>query len=105
MTKKIDVAAVRPRGRTVVAIEAKRADWTSGVSQALTYQLWAHKVYVAMVSANARGVDEAVLRRHGLGLLLVDGDVRTKVAPRVSAVVSPRGAAELKARVLKYGHD
>ena len=66
MSKRIDTAAVRPRGRIVVAIEAKRADWMSGLSQALTYQLWAHKVYVAMVAGNAGGVDETILRRNGV---------------------------------------
>jgi len=104
MTKRIDTAAVRPRGRTVVAIEAKRADWMSGLSQALTYQLWAHKVYVAMVAGNAGGVDETILRRYGVGLLLVDGEVRTRIAPRISRVVAPRQAAELRARVLEAGH-
>ena len=104
MTKRIDAAAVRPGGRTVVAIEAKRADWLRGLSQALTYQLWAHKVYIAIVAGHARNVDAGILRRHGVGLLTVDGEVRTRIAPWASQVVTARQASLLRTKVLESGY-
>ncbi len=99
MTKRIDAAAVRPRGRTLVAVEAKASDWMRGLSQALIYQLSAHRVYVAIAAAQHQ-VNLSLFRRHGIGLVLAGNEVKTLVAPSPSPFVIPMQAKELKKRIL-----
>lgn len=77
------------RGEELVAVELKLEDWREALSQAMHYQLAAHRAYIAM-PLNAAIVplrNRTRLERQGVGLLGIHplGEVRTLLEARESA--------------------
>lgn len=66
-----------------VAIEAKLTDWRRAVAQAVRYRTFAHLSYIALPLATRGSVDEAWVRRSGIGLIYV-GDTEAEIAVEAS---------------------
>ena len=85
--KRIDLVAVSPNSRRVVAVEAKVHDWRSGLRQALVYRLCAHHVYLAIDQRCSGNPDREILAGYGIGLISVDGQAEIVVKARTSKIV------------------
>ncbi len=62
LEKRIDLIGYDPRKDTLLAIEAKVANWHKALEQALAYRLVAEQVYVAMWHRNVHRVDRDLFR-------------------------------------------
>lgn len=67
-----------PIAKEVIAIEAKMRDWKRGIIQANRYKAFADKVYLALPSEKAHLVDKKLLRKHNVGLIVLDLESRSK---------------------------
>lgn len=76
----------RPTGDTV-AIELKLRDWRRALDQALVYQLCSDYVYIAIPISTARRVSIEELATHGIGMIVVDEQLRCSML--LDAVRSP----------------
>jgi hypothetical protein len=85
--KKIDLAAVDPHSRRVIAVEAKVRDWRAGLRQAMMYRLCANRVYLAVEERFSRNTDEDALARYGIGLIAVDGQATVVTKARESRII------------------
>lgn len=77
--KKIDVAMIRSDTDEVWAIEAKTANWSRALAQAIVNLAAAERSYIAMYSGHAHRVPFEILDEHGIGLIAVGtqwGDVK-----------------------------
>jgi len=61
-----------PIANEVIAIEAKMKDWKRGMFQANRYKVFADKVYLAIPSEIEHLVDKTMLRKHNVGLIVLD---------------------------------
>lgn len=61
-----------PIAKEIVAIEAKMKDWKRGFLQANRYKSFANKVYLAVPSRIEHLVDRKLLRKHNVGLIVLD---------------------------------
>ena len=66
MTKKY-----KPHAQKMISIEAKLKDWRSGINQALRYQFFSHKSFLAMPEQYIHRVDTQVLQQYNIGLISV----------------------------------
>ena len=76
--KRIDVATIRSDTGELWAIEAKTADWSRALGQAIVNLAAAERSFIALYSANAHRVALPDLEAHGIGLIAVGtkwGDV------------------------------
>src|SRR3989344_6010256 len=81
-----------PIAKEIVAIEAKLKDWKRGFIQANRYKSFANKAYLALPADRAHLVDEALLRRHNIGLIAFDpreSEIKKTVHPTTA---HPRNA-------------
>lgn len=87
LSKYIDIIAYNPVDDEVIAIEAKLSKWQRAVQQAMTYRLCADRVYIAISNDFSHRVDNDLLKKCGLGLIVCDEKkVYTKLkAERVNA--------------------
>ena len=87
LSKYIDIIAYNPVDDEVIAIEAKLSKWRRAVQQAMTYRLCADRVYIAISNDFSHRVDNDLLKKCGLGLIVCDEKkVYTKLkAERVNA--------------------
>jgi len=67
----MDVYGSNPTAGKTAAVEIKVSDWRRGVRQARVYQLCADVVYLAIHEKYAHRVCLDLLRKTGLGLLIV----------------------------------
>ena len=58
----------------LISIEAKLKDWKSGFYQALRYQFYSQKSYLAYPQHYIHRVDIDLLKRHSIGLISVGAD-------------------------------
>lgn len=75
-----------PLSKEVVAIEAKMRDWKRGFIQANRYKVFANKVFLAVPDKISHLPDKKLLRKHNIGLIVLNPDNRRK-----KTVLSPRG--------------
>lgn len=68
----VDVFAVHPERQRTIAVECKERDWRKAVWQAMVCQLLADDVYIALPPYTATNQAYDVIRRAGLGVLLVN---------------------------------
>lgn len=87
LEKRIDLVGYDPKRNVIVAIEAKVANWHKAVGQALAYRLVAEQVYVAMWHENIHRVDMNLFKEFGIGIMEVDGKVRTLLQPTNSQII------------------
>lgn len=87
LEKRIDLVGYDPRRNVIVAIEAKVANWRKALEQALAYRLVAEQVYVAMWHENIHRVDIDLFKDFGIGIMEVDGTVRTLLLPTNSRII------------------
>lgn len=72
-----------PIANEIIAIEAKIRDWKRGFIQANRYKFFADKVYLAVPPEVGHLVDKKLLKRHNVGLLILDMQVgKKKIALR-----------------------
>lgn len=64
----------KPRAEKMISIEAKLKDWKSGVNQALRYQFFSHKSYLAFPKQYIHRVDKLLLKHYNIGLIAVDNE-------------------------------
>jgi hypothetical protein len=76
-----------PIAEETIAIEAKLRDWRRGFLQANRYKSFANKVYLAIPAERGHLVDQRLLRRHNVGLILFD----TKTT-HLQEIIRPRFA-------------
>lgn len=62
-----------PLAKEIIAIEAKLRDWKSGTFQAIRYKTFANKVYLAVPQETEKNVDRSMLKRHNVGLIVLQG--------------------------------
>lgn len=77
--RRIDVAIVRSDTDELWAIEAKTANWSRALAQAIVNLAAAERSYVALYSKYAHRVPLGILAEHGVGLIAVGtkwGDVQ-----------------------------
>lgn len=88
---RIDLCAVRRRGKKIAAVELKIDDWRRALQQALIYQLCCDWTWIAMPAENTGRVDASLLAAHGIGLLAVSssGRCRELISPKPSEATSP----------------
>jgi hypothetical protein len=83
---RIALSRLWPQSLRVVAIEAKLTRWRDALAQAVEYRRFADDVYVALTESSAQAAvrhrDE--FRKAGVGLMSVNGRVRTLVRPAPS---------------------
>jgi hypothetical protein len=100
--RRIDVATVPFGSSEVWAIEAKTADWSRAMSQAIVNLAASQRSYIAIYSKHVHRVRMDVLDRHGIGLISVGtkwGDVVVlKAAPR-SSYTNPIATARIRQAV------
>lgn len=90
-----------PIAREVVAVEVKLKDWRRGYRQANRYKSFAHKVFLALPSSEAKKVDIDVLKECNVGLIsYFAGENKKKIlyAPRAEKVLN----SHMCARALEY---
>lgn len=84
--KRIDVATVRSDTDELWAIEAKIANWSRALGQAIVNLAAAERSYIALYSPHAHRAPLGILEEHGVGLISVGtkwGDVEIlRHAPR-----------------------
>jgi len=87
LSKFIDVVAYNLANDEIIAIEAKLSKWRRALQQAITYKICADRVYIAISTEFCHLVDNELLKKYGLGLIVCDENgVYTKVkAERVNA--------------------
>jgi hypothetical protein len=76
--KRIDVATIRSDTNELWAIEAKIANWSRALAQAIVNLAAAERSYIAIYSKHAHRVPLGILDEHGVGLIAVGtrwGDV------------------------------
>lgn len=78
-----------PIAKEVIAIEAKMRDWKRGFIQANRYKSFADKVYLALPSETAHLVDKKLLRKHNVGLIVLDLGSRSKKITVLSRRAEP----------------
>ncbi|MEK4359770.1 hypothetical protein NYE48_22335 [Paenibacillus sp. FSL M7-1455] len=66
---------------TVTAIEAKLEDWNKGLAQAIRYQRFANKTYVAMDEKYVHRADKSEFSKYNVGLLSVGTKIKELVKP------------------------
>lgn len=64
----------KPHVEKMIAIEAKLKDWKSGISQALRYQFFTHKSFLAYPSEYVHRVDLELLKKCNVGLISVSNE-------------------------------
>lgn len=69
--RRIDLALICSKSGEVWAIEAKIADWTRAISQAIVNLASSDRSFIAIYSKNVHLVDLTLLRKHGIGLISV----------------------------------
>jgi hypothetical protein len=70
----------------IIAVEAKQARWMDAIIQARRYTYFANQTYIALWDGATRNVDRALLFRHRLGLIGVEGrraQVVVEAPPRI----------------------
>jgi hypothetical protein len=65
----------------VTAIEAKLEDWNKGLAQAIRYQRFAHKVYLAIDEGFIHRVDKSDFSKYNIGLISVGSKVKEVMRP------------------------
>ena len=76
--RRIDVATIRSDTNELWAIEAKTANWSRALAQAIVNLAAAERSYIALYSKHAHRVPLGILDEHGVGLIAVGtrwGDV------------------------------
>lgn len=73
----------------IIAVEAKKADWIAGASQARRYQLFAHETYLAILNSYSHRVKSDVLAAHDIGLITVSSEEVLLFNPQNNAVSEP----------------
>lgn len=61
-----------PITKEIIAIEAKLRDWKRGFIQANRYKVFADKVYLAIPIETSHLVDKKLLKKHNIGLIILD---------------------------------
>lgn len=61
-----------PLASELIAVEAKMKDWKRGLIQANRYKVFANKVYLAVPSSIQHLVDKTLLKKLGIGLMVLD---------------------------------
>lgn len=64
----------KPHTKNLISIEAKLKDWKSGFYQALRYQFFSHKTFLAYPSEYIHRIDLNLLKAHNIGLISVSFD-------------------------------
>ncbi|WP_232700234.1 hypothetical protein [Brevibacillus daliensis] len=67
----------------VTAIEAKLEDWNKGLAQAIRYQRFANKTYLAMDEKYVHRADKSEFSRYNVGLLSVGAEIKELVKPSI----------------------
>lgn len=70
----IVVELYKPAVKKVISIEAKLNKWKDGFHQALRYQCFSHKSYLALSSNKIKNVNISLLSEHKVGLISVFKD-------------------------------
>lgn len=70
----IELKTYRPHTENLISIEAKLKDWKSGFHQALRYQFFSDKTFLAFPSNYIHRVDVALLKKNNIGLISVQID-------------------------------
>lgn len=65
----------------VIAIEAKLEDWRKGLAQAIRYQRFAERSYLAIDSRYIHRVDQVEFHRFNIGLISVGSKVKDIIKP------------------------
>jgi hypothetical protein len=73
-----DVYAVHPRTGVTVSVECKERDWVRGILQARVYQGASDYVYMALPRRRTTTRVLERLMERGIGLIVVDGQGRTR---------------------------
>ncbi len=76
-----------PIAKEIIAIEAKLKDWKRGFIQANRYKSFANKVYLALPAEKAHLVDEALLKKHNIGVIVFDplkSEVKKTIHPKTA---------------------
>ncbi|MDO9537924.1 MAG: hypothetical protein Q7J68_06360 [Thermoplasmata archaeon] len=95
-SKKIDVVCIDPRTKDVYAIEAKVEKWRRALQQALTYRLCSNYSYLAIPEENSSKVDQKLLSKYGIGLIIVNQDNITILQDATNSnVLYPRMKEEI----------
>ena len=61
----------KPRAEKMISIEAKLRDWRSGINQALRYQFFSHKSFLAFPKEYIHRIDKSLLKDCNVGLIAV----------------------------------
>jgi hypothetical protein len=75
-----------PMAKELIAIEAKMKDWRRGFLQANRYKSFANKVYLAIPSKIEHLVDKKLLKKHGVGLIVLNTDTNKKKVLSVKTI-------------------
>jgi len=70
-----------PITNEIIAVEAKLTDWKKGAIQAKRYKVFANRVYLATEEKVAHRIDQKLLSKHGIGLLLVSDNRVQEILP------------------------
>lgn len=70
----IVIELYKPAVKKVISIEAKLNKWKDGFHQALRYQCFSHKSYLALSSDKIKNVNINLLSEHKIGLISVFND-------------------------------
>lgn len=81
-TRKIDIIATKKN--QICAIEAKIANWQKALQQALTCKICAQEVYIAMWHDFIHRIPKKKVKKYGLGLLEINGEVKEIIKPKKS---------------------
>ena len=104
--KRIDVASIPITGGAVSTYEAKVADWSRALSQAIVNLAAGDRAYIAMYSKNVHRVRLDSLHEYGIGLISVGskwGEVEeilaAKPSPYLNRFASMRIREQIKLKV------
>lgn len=97
--REIDVLCVQKQKANpeILAIEAKISNWKVGFRQAFSRLFYVDRSYIAISHEHVNNVDCEILKKHGIGLISVDGSAKVII----NAEWSDRTMEWRKEKILK----
>ncbi len=98
-TRQIDLIAIKTK--EIIAIEVKVENWQKALQQALTCKLCANKVYIAFWHEHIDRIPQKKLKKHGIGLLAVNGSVERVIKARKSQLFFKQNREEILREIMR----
>jgi hypothetical protein len=100
-SKIADLVIYDEKIKTIIAIEFKIDKWKDAFKQALNYQLWANKSFVALPEENIKPAlkNRDIFEEFGIGLIEIGEKCDVKIIAKKSQYISPKYKILIKEKI------